>query len=148
MSRLKPRPTNQALRPAQLVQHEFVDVAPAPVLSRLDRLDDRVLAAMIVLGRVLVLRGIAAAHMAADQAHPQMHPRISRFQTILASVGAGLYVFDFLDVRTGFHHCHDHLLSAERQYSLVPYSAKSPHPVGRSVIQERARTQRSKSIYV
>src|SRR5579863_2262299 len=94
------------VRGTRLIKHEFVDVAPAPAFAGLDRLNDRVLAAMKVLGRVLVLRGIATAHVAADQAHPQMNPRVSGLQTFFATVGAGLYVFDFLHVRTGFEHGH------------------------------------------
>jgi hypothetical protein len=58
-----------------------------------------------MLGGMLVLGGIAASDMAADQAHSQMDPRVSRFQTFLAAICAWLHFLDFLDVRTCFG-CH------------------------------------------
>jgi hypothetical protein len=42
-----------------------------------------------VPGRVLILRRIAAADMAAGHAYPQMNPRIADSQAILTAAGAG-----------------------------------------------------------
>src|SRR5690242_19796389 len=47
------------------VKLHLVYVAPAPILAGLERLHDGVLGGMEMLGGVLVLRGIATAHMAA-----------------------------------------------------------------------------------
>ncbi len=63
---------------AALLEHDLVDIAPHPVLARLDRTHDRVLAAVKVFGRVLVARVIAAPDVAARQAHAQVHPRRRR----------------------------------------------------------------------
>ena len=49
---------------------------------------------------VAVLGGIAAAHVAADQALAQVDPRISGFQAILAALAAGGNVADFGNVLT------------------------------------------------
>src|SRR6476659_7727130 len=54
---------------------KFVRVAPAPVLARLDAAHDGVAAELEVFVRVGSRRGIAAGHVAALQAHPQMHRR-------------------------------------------------------------------------
>ena len=47
------------------LHHDLVHVAPQPVLARLERLDQRVVVGMEVLGRVLVLRLVATPHVAA-----------------------------------------------------------------------------------
>jgi len=52
-----------------------VHVAPAPVLARLGAAHDGVAAELEVFVRVGSRRGIAAGHVAALQAHPQMHRR-------------------------------------------------------------------------
>src|SRR6185436_15806302 len=66
---------------------DLVDVTPPPRLPRLERLDDRVLRAVVVLRRVLVLRRIAAADVAAAQAAAEVHPRVARLQALLAALG-------------------------------------------------------------
>jgi hypothetical protein len=56
---------------------------------------------MEMLRRVFVLRGIAATHMAANHAHPQVNPRVMHFQTLFAAVCARLNIFDLVDMITG-----------------------------------------------
>jgi hypothetical protein len=77
----------------------FVDVAPAPVLTRFERLHDGVLGLVKVLGRVLVLGRITAADVATDQALPQMDPGVSHLQAFLAAFAAGLYVVNLFHMR-------------------------------------------------
>jgi hypothetical protein len=43
--------------------------------------------------------------VAADQAQPQMNPRVTRFQAFLASIPAWMYWLNFLNVFAGFR-CH------------------------------------------
>ncbi len=50
------------------LEHDLIDVAPAPVFVWLEGLDDRVFGRMEVFGRVLVLRGVATANMPTDEA--------------------------------------------------------------------------------
>lgn len=48
------------------------------------------LGVMEVLGRVLILRRVAAADVAAFETEPQMNPGIARFHAILTNVLVGL----------------------------------------------------------
>src|SRR5882762_4800650 len=56
------------------VEHDFVEVAPAPSLRRIVALDDGMAGGMEMFGRVLVGRVVAAADVAAGPADPQMQP--------------------------------------------------------------------------
>src|SRR5207253_8983822 len=61
----------------RLLKHHLVDVAPAPVFSRLEGLDNRVVGRVEMLRRVLVLRGVATSDMPANQALAQEIGRAS-----------------------------------------------------------------------
>ena len=50
------------------LEHDLVDVTPAPVFTGLEGLDDRVIGRVEMLCGVLVLRGVAAADVSTDQA--------------------------------------------------------------------------------
>jgi hypothetical protein len=50
----------------------LIDVAPAPVLARLEGLNNRVRGALEMSSRVPVRRGVAAADVTAGQAKPQV----------------------------------------------------------------------------
>src|SRR2546430_9505482 len=88
-------------QPSTLLQGDLVDVAPPPILFRLERLDDRVLRLAEVFGGVFVLRIVAAADVPTREAQTQMHPLIAGLQTIFASVGARGYFADLGNVRAG-----------------------------------------------
>jgi hypothetical protein len=79
---------------------KLVKVTPAPVLSRLKGLDNRVVGRMEMPGRVLILRGVTAAHMATGEAEAQVDPAVTDFQAILAAVGAGGDLSYLVEVRT------------------------------------------------
>src|SRR3954453_12520140 len=64
---------------------ELVHVAPGPVLARLDGADERVVVALRVGARVAVRRRVAAAHMAAGQADPQVTPLAAGLEALLAA---------------------------------------------------------------
>ena len=64
--------------PLLRIQFNLIDVAPAPIFSRLEGLDYGVLSRMEVLRRMFVLRRIAAADMTALKAQAQVHPRVAR----------------------------------------------------------------------
>src|ERR1700687_4303470 len=82
----------------------LVDVAPAPILARLEGLDDRMALGAKMGAGGLVLGRIAAADVAADQAEPQVDPPIADSKTVLAALGAGDHFADLGHVRTGFSH--------------------------------------------
>src|SRR5918997_1230724 len=82
------------------LDENFVHVAPAPVLARLERLDYRVVCGVEVLGCVLVLASIAASDVSAREALAQANPRVSHPQTILTTLrGRGCVFVDLVGVR-------------------------------------------------
>jgi hypothetical protein len=82
------------------LHRHFVDIAPDPVFPRLQRLDQRVALPVKVLRRVLVLRGVAAAHVTTGETKPQVDPRVARLQALLAPLGVGFDVVDLIEVGT------------------------------------------------
>jgi len=85
------------------VQFQVVDVAPAPSLTGLERLHDRVLSAVEVLGGVFVFRRVAATHMAALQAQPQVHPAVTHLQALFAALGVRSDLLDLVEMLAGLH---------------------------------------------
>jgi hypothetical protein len=81
---------------------KLVNITPAPVLSRLKGLDDRVVGGMEMPGRVFILRVVTAAHMATGEAEAQVDPGVTGFQAILAAVGTGGDVSYLVEMRTLF----------------------------------------------
>jgi hypothetical protein len=71
------------------LQRELVDIAPTPILSRLDGCDDRMLSGPKVLGRVPVLGLIAASDVSARPTQAKMHPGVAERETFLATLGVG-----------------------------------------------------------
>src|SRR3954452_24244065 len=62
------------------IEHDFVDIAPAPSLRRIVALDDGMASGMEMCGRVLVGRIVAAADVTAGPADPQMQPHAAALQ--------------------------------------------------------------------
>jgi hypothetical protein len=58
------------------------------------------LGGMEVFGGVLILGGVAAADMAADQAHAEMHPPVAALEAFLASTGVGADILNLVEVGT------------------------------------------------
>jgi hypothetical protein len=67
---------------------DLIDVAPAPILARFDRFHDGMFGPVKMFGGMFVLRGIAASHMAALQAHSQVNPGVTHLQAFFASGSA------------------------------------------------------------
>lgn len=53
---------------------------------------------MKVLGGMLVFGGVAAAHMAANQAKAEMHPSVAHFCAFAAFMGVRVFYFDLIQV--------------------------------------------------
>jgi hypothetical protein len=102
------------------LEHNLVDVAPAPVFARLEGLNDRVIRCVKMLRRMLVFGRIAAADVPANEAYAQMHPGIAGLQAILTSVRAGGNVSNLIEVCT--------LLSHFRSFSYLVKAKKVPLP--------------------
>src|SRR5260370_12196982 len=75
--------------PAGGSEVDLVRVAPAPVFTRLERPDDRVVHLVEMGGCVPVRRAVATAHMAARHAQPEVHPAAPGLEAVLATVRAG-----------------------------------------------------------
>jgi hypothetical protein len=63
---------------------DLIDVTPAPILARFDRLHNGMFGPVKMFGRMFVLRRIAASHMAALQAHSQVNPSVTHLQAFFA----------------------------------------------------------------
>lgn len=88
-----------------LVQHDFVDVAPAPILAVLEGSNDGVLRGVEMFCGMAIFRRIAAAYVAADQAQAKMHPRVAYQEAFLAAFAAGRDFLNFLNVRACLTQC-------------------------------------------
>ena len=75
-------------RPFGRVHSGLVDIAPAPVLPRLERFHDGMTCLPEMRGGVLVLRAVAATDMPAGHAQPEVEPCIPGAQAVFAAVGA------------------------------------------------------------
>src|ERR687897_126813 len=79
---------------------DLINVAPDPILVRLEGLDERVLSGVEMLAGVFVPGAVATANVAADEAFPEVHPRVTLLGALLAPFGAGLHVAYLVRVRT------------------------------------------------
>ncbi len=82
------------------LEYDLIDVAPAPVFTRLERLNNRVVGCVEMLGSMLILRGVATADMATDKALTQMYPCVSDFQAVLAAICARCDLSDLVEMCT------------------------------------------------
>jgi hypothetical protein len=87
-----------------LLEHEFVDVTPHPVFAGFLGADYGMFGGVEVFCGVLVLRGVAAADVAAGQTQAQMHPNVAHFETLFAAFGLWLNALDLIEVRTSIGH--------------------------------------------
>jgi hypothetical protein len=90
-----------------LVEHDFVDVAPAPIFAGLEGLNDRVLGGVEMLCGVTIFRRITAADVPADQAQAKMYPRVAHQEAFLAAFAAGRDFLNFLKVRACLTQCNN-----------------------------------------
>jgi len=85
---------------ARNLQQCLVGVTPQPVLAGLERANDLVLRGVLagMAARMLVLGGIATAHLAVSHAHSQMHPGVAQLETLLAARRQWRDVVDLIKV--------------------------------------------------
>jgi hypothetical protein len=83
---------------------DLIDVAPYPRFTGLDRTHQRVMLPVEMLGRVLVLRRIAASYVSAGEAHAKVYPRIAGFHTVFTDVFACFLDLDLVQVRAFICH--------------------------------------------
>lgn len=80
----------------------LIDIAPAPVLTRLEGLYERMVGRVEVLSGMLILRGVAAADVSTSLADAQMHPGIPECQTFFTTIGAGSNLVDQIEMCTNW----------------------------------------------
>src|SRR5580698_3407180 len=84
-----------------LLKNRLVHVTPDPIFAGLDGLHQRMLGSVKMLGRVLILGGIAAAHVATLQTDAQVDPTVSHLETFLATFAARLGAWAFIQMMAG-----------------------------------------------
>ncbi len=67
------------------IEHDLIDVTPAPSLRRIITFDDGMLSDVKMLGGMFVGRIVAATDMAAGPANPQMQPDVAGLQTLFTT---------------------------------------------------------------
>src|SRR5579864_5854078 len=87
-----------------LSRKDFVHVTPDPTFSRLNGANQGVRAGMEMFGGVLVLRGIATTHVAADEAQPQVDPSVSYLHALFADMSVSVLDFDLVQMSAIFSH--------------------------------------------
>jgi SNF family Na+-dependent transporter len=88
----------RAVEIAWLLYINLVDIAPAPVFSGFERLNNRMMNLVKVFSRVLVLRAVATSDVAAAEAEAQMNPGVAHFKAFFTAFAAGLHFFDFAEM--------------------------------------------------
>ena len=85
------------------IKFDLIDIAPAPVFTRLVRLHDGMLDCVKVFGRMLVLRGITTTDMATGQAQSQVNPGVPCLQAFFTSLRTRFHITDLVDMRAFVH---------------------------------------------
>src|SRR4029077_2770118 len=109
-------------------ERDLVDVAPAPVLTRLERADDRVTARVRVGGRVPVRRAVATADVAAGEADPEVQPFAADAEAVLATVDRGWELANCDLVEVGAGGAHDTSAGWTARCSCTNWTAIAPSP--------------------
>jgi hypothetical protein len=102
--RMKPRYAPRSIH----IDFHLIYEAPAPVLTLLHRSHDGMAGRVKVFRRMTIRRGIAASNMAADHAHPQMHPPAANLQAIFTALRRRLHLPNLIEMRT-LHDVHSPL---------------------------------------
>ena len=112
----------------------LIGVAPQPILARLYRAHDLMLWCMLarVPARMLVLRGIAASHLAIGHAHTQVNPGVTKLETLLAASRQRFNVVNLIKMRALRHCLATHALegkthSLQQSHERVSYLGPLTH---------------------
>ena len=85
------------------IKFNLVDVTPSPVFSWFDGPYDWMSDSAIVLRRVFILRRVAAAHVTAGHAKPQVHPDVAQLETLFAAPCVGFDILNLIGVCAWIH---------------------------------------------
>src|SRR5262249_32661294 len=121
-----------------------VDVAPVPVLARLERADERVRAHARVRRRMPVGRRVAAANVTAREADAEVQPLVACPKAVLAAVDRGrqLEHLDLVEVRAdGVAHVARPAAGTRARCACTSCTAIEPSPT--AVAQRLAEPERT-----
>jgi len=93
----------QYLKASGEIKFDLIDIAPTPAFAGLNRLHDRMIHGVEVLCRMLVLRRIAAAHMAAYHALSQVNPSVPHFDALDTRARGWFHMLNLTQVGALFH---------------------------------------------
>jgi hypothetical protein len=82
----------------KLFDEQLIFIAITPIFAGLERFDDWVPGRTKMPGGVLVLGGVAAADVPADQAQAKMHPAVPHRETFFATLCAGSHGSDLIQM--------------------------------------------------
>jgi hypothetical protein len=82
----------------------LIHETPHPTFARLDGLHDGMFGGMEMFRGVLVLGGVAAAHVAAFAAETQVNPAVAHLQAFFAALGMRVNIPNVAEVRTDGAH--------------------------------------------
>ena len=88
----------------QFIEHQFINITPAPGFSRLKRFDNRMLSGAKVFGGVFVRRRVATADVAARHAEAQVQPGAATSQAVFTSFRTGRDRLDLIKMATFVSH--------------------------------------------
>jgi hypothetical protein len=85
------------------IELHLIDVAPTPVLARLEGLHDWVMNRVEAFGGLLILGAVAATDMTTRKAQAKIHARVARIRMIAAALGAQFYFLDLIEKEARSH---------------------------------------------
>jgi hypothetical protein len=103
--------------------NHLIHVTPDPFFSRLNRAHHGMAALMKMFGSMFVLRRIAAAHLPAYHAHPQVNPFIANLDAIFTDMrvgGRNLNLIQMLALRSHFQFPPKLILSSRAKSKSLP----------------------------
>src|SRR5260221_524429 len=92
-----------------LIENHFVDIAPHPVLARLERADHGMLGGVEMFGGVFVAGRVTAADVSASEAQAEMDPSVTGLETFLATARVRLDLVRRVQMSAGDHGTHSSL---------------------------------------
>ena len=97
---------------ADFADLDLICITPDPGFARLNGPHQGMFGVMKVFSGVFVFRGIAAGHVAADQAHAQVDPAIAHLYTLVTYPLVGFAEFDLVGMSASLCHEFSFILTA------------------------------------
>jgi hypothetical protein len=106
------------------IEEDLVHIAPGPALRRIVSLNDGVMGGMVMVRRMVIRRLIAATHVTAGSANPEMNPDCAHFQAFLAAACARCDAYNGREMPAIFAHGYS-TLSSPLVVATIPFEVIS-----------------------